>query len=356
MANIASDIVARRRALSALFAALLLPLIFNSTHAQTGAMEADPGMGIGTRASARNSVQGYVTLPNGARLETRAKVKIVGSTGGTLFGFTDDNGSFFFRRLQGGTYFLTVDAGPEYQTVNETFDIFDSGIGSGMTQTVNVQLRYKESAAEKPGTVSTALVGVPKPALKLYEKALKAAHDGESEKAIEALKGAVATYPQFMLAFNEMGVQYMRVNKFDEAAEALRSALELSPDAAPPHLNYGILLFYRNNLPGAEQHLRLVLQKQEGSVLAHFFLGRTLVKERNYTEAEKELHRAITLGGTEVNEAYRYLGGIYREMGDNAHAIEALEKYLTLEPKAKDADAIREIISQLRKQTATARP
>lgn len=355
MTTLLSEAFARRRAVAALFAILLLALSYGSARAQ-GNIEADPGMGIGTRANARNAVQGYVTTPNGVRFDRRAKVKIVGATGGTLFGFTDDNGSFFFKRLKGGTYFLTVDAGPEYQIESQTFDIFDPGVGSGMTQTVYVQLRYKEAAAERPGTVSTALAEVPKAALKLYEKALKASQAGQSEKAIEALKSAVEVYPKFMLAFNEMGVQYMRVNKPDEAEQALRSAIELSPDAPPPHLNYGILLFFKNNLPEAEQHLRLVVQKQEGSALAHFFLGRALLRQRRYADSEKELRRAVTLGGSDVNEGYRYLGGIYRETGDNARAVEALEKYLTLEPKAKDADAIREIIKQLRKETAKAQP
>lgn len=356
MATLASRPAARRRVPAALFAALLLTVLSDPARAQVGAMESDPSQGIGNLRTARNTLLGQVSVPSGMRLERRAKVKIVGATGGALFTFTDDNGAFAFRRLQGGTYFVTVEAGPEFHVANETVDILDPGYGRGTTQTVYIQLRYKESATAKPGTVDTSLAEVPKPALKLYEKALKAARGGESEKAIEALKGAVELYPRFMLALNEMGVQYMRINKLDEAAQALRSAIEIAPDAPPPNFNYGVLLFYRNNLPEAEKHFRAVLRKQDGSALAHFFLGRALLRQRNFAEAEKELRRAVTLGGSEVNEGYRYLGGIYKERGDNARAAEALEKYLALEPKAKDAAAIREIIAQLRKQTAAARP
>lgn len=346
----------RAHAPAALFAALLVALLSGPARAQIGAMDSDPAQAIGNRRTARNTLVGQVSVPSGMRLEKRAKVKIVGATGGMLFTYTDDHGVFSFRRLQGGTYFVTVDAGPEFHTANETVDIIDPGHGAGTSQTVYIQLRYKGSGEGKPATLDAALADVPKPALKLYEKALKAARAGESEKAIEALKGAVEIHPKFMLAFNEMGVQYIRVNRPGEAAQALRSALEIAPDAPGPNLNYGILHFYQNRLPDAERHLRVVLQKQENSSLAHFFLGRALLRQRNYAEAEKELRRAVSLGGGEVNEGYRFLGGIYKEMGDNARAVEALEKYLALEPKAKDADAIRDIIGQLRKQAAAARP
>lgn len=338
-----------------LFLALSLTLLCRPVTAQVGAIESDPAQGIGSLAGARNTVAGQVSLPNGRRLERRAKVRIAGATGGTLFTFTDDNGGFAFRRLAPGTYFLTVDAGPEFQTATETVDIFGPGIGRGATQTVYVQLRFKEAAAAKPGTVSAELAGVPKAALELYEKAARAAREGRGEKAVEALRRAVEIHPRFMLAYNELGVQYMRVNRPDEAAQALRTAIEIAPDAAAPRLNYGILLFHRNSLAEAEQHLRHSLLKKEGTALAHLYLGRALIRRRDYGGAEKEMLRAAELGGPEVNEAYRFLGGIYRETGDHARAVEALEKYLALEPKAKDAGAIRDIIGQLRKQAAAAR-
>ena len=82
-------------------------------------------------------------------------------------------------------------------------------------------------------------------------------------------------------------------------------------------------------------------------------MGRALIKLGQYPEAEKELRQAVEIGGAEVNDAYRYLGGIYVEMGDAKSAIEALEKYLSLVPKAKDAEAVRQIIAQLRTQVST---
>jgi Tfp pilus assembly protein PilF len=332
---------------------LLLFLNAGYSHAQgIGAIDSDPSQAIGTRVTARNTLQGRVTLPSGALLDRRVKVRISGATGGSLFAMTDDNGAFIFQRLAGGTYFLTVDAGKEYEMVSEVVDIYDPGGRSarGSVQTLQIQLRLKGATTGKPATIDAALAGVPKPALKLYQKALEAAQAGDNKKAVEALKGAVEIDSTFMLAFNMLGVQYLLLNRPDDAAQALRTALDLAPEDFNPRLNYGIVLFYQRQFQEAGKHLRKAIERRETSAAAHFFLGRVLIKEHEYREAEKALQRAVSLGGTEINEAYRYLGGIYKELGDNARAVESLEKYLKLEPKAKDADGIRQIIAELRAQ------
>ncbi|HYN85514.1 MAG TPA: tetratricopeptide repeat protein [Pyrinomonadaceae bacterium] len=315
------------------------------------AIDSDPSQAIGGRLTARNAIQGTVTLPNNQRVDKRVKVRITGGMGHSLFTWTDDNGNFIFRRLAGGTYFLTVDAGPEFQTATETVDIYTRASGSSVAVPVFIQLRYKnKDAAEKAGTVNAALAGVPKNALKEYERAQKAAREGDGKRAVESLKKAVELYPDFMLAYNDLGLAYFRLNQLEDAAAALQKAIKLAPDNVTPVLNYGIVLFYQKQHAQAEEQLRAVIKKREASPKAHLFLGRALIRQSKYADAEKSLLRAVELGGPEVNEGYRFLGGIYMEAGDNKRALEALEKYLTLEPNAKDATAVREIVAKLRTQ------
>ncbi len=332
----------------------VLAILSISTQAQMGAIDSDPSQAIGSRLTARNVLQGIVTLPSGARLNGRVKVRITGNTGASLFTMTDDNGAFVFQRLAGGSYFLSVDAGKEYETANELVDIFDPGgrSGRGSTQTVFIQLRYKSTKAEKTGTVNAALAGVPKEALKQYEKALKASQQGDGKKAVEALKNAIKIHPEFMLAHNELGLQYLSLNQLNDALAAFRDALRLAPEDFTPIANYGAALFYAKEYEKAIEQLNLALKKRGDSASARFLLGRSLIKMKRYEEAEKELQQAVQIGGPGINEAYRYLGGLYVEMGDNKRAVEALEKYLSLTPNVKDAAAVRQIVEQLRAQAA----
>lgn len=342
------------RATCILFASLILLLNAHSSRAQTGTgIDTDPADGMGSRATARNTIQGYVTVPSGMRMDRRVKVSLSGSTG-ALFAFTDDNGAFVFRHVPSGTYYLTVDAGQGFEKATETVDVYNMRSG-GTTQSVEIRLRPKSAPQEKPAAVSAALAAVPKPALKLYEKGLKEAESGDHKKAVESFKGALALYPEFTAALGQLAVQYILLNQFDPAADALRSAVALAPNDTTLRLDYGVVLFYQKQYQQAADQLQESLNKGENSAKAHFYFGRTLIRLNRYAEAEKELQRAVALGGPEVNEAYRFLGGIYREMGDPERALAALEKYLTLEPKAADAAAIRQIIAELRAQAPAKR-
>lgn len=351
MKSLRFDPAARRHAFSCCVLLFLLAAAPGPARAQLDAIDNDPAQAIGTRLTARNTIQGSVALPSGHRLDKRVKVRITGQTGQTLQTFTDDQGNFIFRRLAGGTYFLTVDAGEDFQPAFETVDIFARG-SAPVTMPVYVQLRYKKGVAEKLGTVNAALAGVPRPAAEQYERAVAAAQVGDAKKAVESLKKAVELHPDFGLAHNLLGVQYLQLNRPAEAAESLRHALRLAPEEFSPLFNYGVALFYQGQHAEADKHLRKALAKRETSAAAHFFLGRVLIKERKYQEAEKELRRAVELNAREVSEAHRFLGGIYKEMGDHARAVDSLEKYLKLEPKAKDAEAIRQIIAELRAKPA----
>lgn len=341
-----------RRIYPCIFLAAFMASVAADSYAQIGATDTSPNMGIGNRGSARNTVQGYIILPSGRRLDKRVKVRITGATGGSLTGMTDDSGSFTFRRLAGGTYFLTVDAGTEYELANETVDIIDASRGAGQTITLHIQLQPRmERAAQKAGTVNAAFAGVPKPALELYKKGVEAAVAGDSKKAVEHLTGALELHPEFTLALNELGLQYMRLNQPEKAEEALLSALRLAPESFAPRLNYGVLLVHVKKFAEAEAELRRAIERNGGSAAAHLYMGRALIGLRKYGESARELQRAISIGGG-VNLAHRYLAVAYIELGENERAVEELEEYLRLEPKAKDADAVRRVVTQMRAQAS----
>lgn len=310
----------------------------------------DPGRG------GVNTIQGRIYAPSGRQLGRRVRVRLGGVRGESSV-MSDDNGAFTFRRLTGGTYRLTIDAGAEFATANETVDIIESPLRNrraGQVVSVQIQLRLKRTGQEdKPGIVNAALAAIPKPARELYEKALVAAGAGEHKRAIEQLQKALALYPQFTLALNELGVQYLKLREPEKAAEALRSALKLDPDAFILRLNYGIIRLQQKHYADAEAELNRALKLNEASSDAHLYRGRALIGLGRSAEAEKELLRALALGGDDgARMAYRYLGAIYIEQGETARAIESLETYLRLDPKAGEAAQIRGIIKQLRAQIA----
>jgi tetratricopeptide (TPR) repeat protein len=333
----------RRNLLKALLILFLIPPCL--VCAQSG------GKYDATGTGGLHTIQGYVYLPAGHQEGMMIKVKIESTNSSGLSVVADPNGAFTFRNLEPGPYYLTVDAGEDFEIFKETINIDREISKSPRTVTVPVYLRRKPASPTSPtstGTVDAALASVPKPALERYNKARELAQAGNSQGAIEQLKGAISLYAEFSLAFNELGVQYLKLGQLNQALEALRSAVKLAPEAFSPRLNLGIALLNKREFSEAEAELRRALKKNEASPTAHLYLGITLISLRNHEEAEKELQRAVTLGGNEMSLAHYYLGGIYWGRREYKRAADELETYLQLAPQAPDAERVRKTIKELR--------
>lgn len=323
--------------------------------AQMGGIDPDPSSpGTG----GRNVIEGRIYYPSGRNVDKRFKVHMSGIRGGDFFTMADDTGAFSFRRVGSGSYVITIDVGNDYEPVNERVDVIDAasarGSAIGRTYNLQIQLRLRANASMRPGTINAALANVPKAATELYEKALESERTGDTNKALQQLQQAVTLYPDFSLALNEIALIHQRLGQFDKAADALAEAIRSSPDIFELRLNYGIVLLKNNRLSDADVQLKRAIELKDTSTLAHLYRGKLLIQMRNYAEAEPELQRVIKLGGDDVPTAYRFLGALYKERGDNKAAIDALEKYLKLNPKVKDAESVRQIIKELRNQLASA--
>ena len=322
---------------------LILLLIPPFAHAQSG------GKFDATGTGGTHTIQGHIYFPSEPPAGTLIRVKIESTNSTGLSVVADANGAFTFRNLEPGPYYLSVDAGEDFEIFKETINI-DREISKQGPRilTVPVYLRLKPNSPITTKTVDASLASVPKPALEHYNKARELAQAGNSQAAIDQLKIAISLYAEFALAFNELGVQYLKLGKLDQAIEALRSAVKFAPEAFSPHLNYGIALLNKKEFSQAEAELRRALKKNDRSPTAHLYLGMTLINLKNYDDAEKELQRAITLGGDEMSLAHYYLGGIYWGKREYKRAADELETYLKLAPQAPDAERIRNTIKELR--------
>jgi Tfp pilus assembly protein PilF len=326
--------------LKALLVALLIPTV--SVFAQSGGKYDIVGTG------GQHTIQGHVYLPVTSHEGTMIKVRIDSSNSTGLSVVADADGAFTFRNLEPGPYSLTVDAGEGFEVFKETIYIDREISSNPRTVTVPVYLRLKTNSPLPDKTVDALLAKAPKPAVERYNKARELAQAGDSKTAIEELKGAISLYAEFALAYNEMGVQHLKIGQLEQAIEALRSAVKFAPEAFSPRLNYGIALLNKKEFSQSESELRRALKKNDSSPTAHLYLGMTLISLRKHDEAEKELQRAIVLGGDQMSRAHYYLGGIYWGRREYKRAADELETYLKMDPQAPDAERVQNTIKDLR--------
>lgn len=308
---------------------------------------ADPGTG------GSNTIDGKLYYPGGRTYDRRIEVKLRSASGSDHSTYTDTNGAFTFRRLSPGTYYMVVDAGKEFEPVNETVEVIGSSKMRGQTigQSFTVQINLQPAASTEitfPRMVSARGSAIPEKAATCYKEAIKLSQAGERNKAIEQLRKALSIYPEFMLALNELGVQYLRLRQPEKAADPLQTALKIAPDAFAPQLNYGIALVRMKNYEPASVSLKKAVDEDGSSAAAHLYLGEALIGLTDYDSAAHHLLRAIEIGGDDGIEAHRYLAAAYIEMGQKADAARELETYLLLNPRVADADRINQVIRQLR--------
>lgn len=295
-----------------------------------------------------NSITGMVMTSTGRRVERRVTIRLQTMTRGDRLTTTDESGNFAFRGLISGDYTIVIDKEKDFEPFSQMVTIIQVRGFPGQTYNLSLRLLPKASAQTKVGVVDAELAELPQRGQDLFNKAEELVKAGDHNGAIAQFQMLTTEFPGFMFGFNELGVEYMRLNECNKAMAPLQTAIKLEPDAFAPLMNYGIVLVYQKKYSEAEPILRHVMKIDDHSAGVHYFLGQALANLGKFDEGAKELVSAISMGGDEVKEAHRILAIIYSSRGDKNRAADELEAYLRLAPNAKDADDLRKVVQQLR--------
>jgi tetratricopeptide (TPR) repeat protein len=298
-------------------------------------------------------IQGRIFYPRGAKPTSRPIIKLWGISSNEITAMADQDGSFRFTHLRPDQYTLVIDAGDEYERVNETVDVtFSAHVAAqGFSAESIMPLTYPVEIYLKPiNEASNAFANVPVPAQELFQQARESARTGDNQKAIEQLKSAISQAPKFALAYSELAAQYLKAGQTDQALAVLKEAIIAVPDDLGLRLKYGIALMNRKKYQAAEAELlRLANVKDYADApTAGYYLGLALMNEEKMEAAQSVFETVIKNGGEKLALAHKYLGGIYWHNKQYRPAVAELEKYLKLEPKAADAEKIRGSIKELR--------
>jgi len=141
--------------------------------------------------------------------------------------------------------------------------------------------------------------------------------------AIVHARKAIGLDPNFMKAYDNLGLCYEALGKYDDAMQAYQEAVRLNrPSRTPspwPALNAGALLVKLSRPEEAEKYLRESLQDDPRFPQAHYQMGALFEKQHKDAEALRELKQAATLNPSYA-EPYYLLGKIYRRQGNRKDA------------------------------------
>ena len=317
--------------------------------------------GVNTTGTSGNEViQGRIYFPRGHTSAMRPVVKLQSDSSSELTTVADVEGSFSFTHLRPGSYTIIVNGGDEYENTSETVAVGSAGpvpaqgspsqYAIPVIYQVQIYLQPRKTAASDVNAEAKQSIpaNVTKPARDLFNKGVESARLGDHRKSIEQFKQAISQAPDFELAYNEMGVQYLTLSQPDKAAEAFTKALKLAPEDFVARLNYGIALLNLNKFGEAEKQLRQALQKNAAAPTGHYYVALALMKQQEFEAAEAEFQISIRNSNDRIAPAHKYLGGIYWRNKQYNRAADELTRYIVLNPKAPDAGKIRDTIKDLR--------
>ena len=159
---------------------------------------------------------------------------------------------------------------------------------------------------------------------------------GDVDRAIRYLEIALEHDPDYISAYNNLGIAYNNNGVYDKAIEVYRKALEVENDNREVYFNLGIAYDNRGSYTEAINAYEMALALEPDDLKARNNLG---VAYDNNGMVEKAIEQYLKV--LEINpdniQARNNLGVTYKEQGRYQEAITEHEKVLTIDPNHTDA-------------------
>jgi len=195
------------------------------------------------------------------------RVELMQGSSSVSRGSTDKNCMVDLFSVPAGVYRLVVSgrgfAGIESNPVEITS--FDS-----QPIEINIpQAKAKSDSVVQSSATSVSDLKIPKHAAKEFDKASREMEAQQWSAAAASLERAIALYPQYAAAYNNLGVVYARSGDRGREAEALQHAIGVDSHYVPAYVNLGRMNIAENDFAGAESELKAAtsLDPENGIVL-----------------------------------------------------------------------------------------
>jgi tetratricopeptide (TPR) repeat protein len=314
----------------------------------------------GVNAQARDAAAAG-THPTGLASTMQIRIQVYNESGVTeAEGSPNSEGVATFRVL--GSYASTK--GTTYATYRVR--VFGSEIEEYIAENVepgrgdpilNVTIRKK---GEKPikaskGTVSAAGLKIPGKAQKELDKGTTALADGKLDVAKDHFQKAIESYPQFEVAYNNLGVVLMKQGDTAGGKQAFEKALSINDKYAGALVNLAKIKTQEKDYGAAMTMLKSSLSIEPLNPEALSNLCRTGIMAQQY---QAVIDAAKTVHGVpqhEVDPICHYAAGLaYRNLHQTQEAIDEYILYVKEANTSSDLVAqARESIVELNKQAHT---
>jgi tetratricopeptide (TPR) repeat protein len=310
---------------------LLLPLIPASAQMRSG------------------NLKGRIIFTNGRACNIRVRVQLMLSAGSTSVAenYTNDEGLTDFDEVEVGNYHIVVSGDSIEQADSGMFEV-DNRHGTQF-QTITVRRTEEVNAAKNSGgtTVAVQDMNIPKAAARQFNKASDSIAHQAWNKAIEQLNRALALYPNYVQAYNNLGVVYARLDDRPSERTTLQKALTINDHFASAWVNLARMAIVDRDFAAAQQLLEkaTALSPMDSETL--LILANVELLNLHYQQAISHCQKAHALGQDSHSLVHFIAARAFEHESQIPNAVAELKTFLKEEPSGVRADAARKELANL---------
>jgi tetratricopeptide (TPR) repeat protein len=289
-----------------------------------------------------------ITFSDGLGCNTHAHLILI-SGGGThvLETYTDSQCMAAFDNLAVGNYHVIVSGGGLQETDSGLFEVDERKSGQYLFVAVKSVGEVKRAQPTSDATVSATALKIPPNAAKEFDKANKLIAKEDWVGAKENLEKALAIYPQYAAAYNNLGVVEGRMGNSAGEQENLQKAVSLDEHFAPAYVNLGKLSIKQHDLAGAEGYFTKAISAGSSDAATLTLLANTQLLNRHFNKAIttcREVHEGPQAPHVLCHYIAARAMAHENRLGD---AKSELAVFLAEEPSGARADEVRKEMAAL---------
>jgi tetratricopeptide (TPR) repeat protein len=273
--------------------------------------------------------------------EPSALVSLIGNTGPVGAAAPNDRCEVDFFNVPKGSYTLQISGGDFANLDAGRIDLTSSGSAE-----FDVQVKQSNELDRShglPGShfVSTSDLGIPNRARKEFDKSNALVGKQNLMQAIQKLNRAIAIYPGYAMAYNNLGVIYSLMGDVLREREALEKAISIDDHLALAHANLGRMKLVAGDFKGAEAAFDKASTLDPTEPATLILLAYAEFKQQRFEQAIATTRRVHAMQQAHAF-AHRVAARVFEQQGQGASAIAELELFLKEAPAGSSADSARQ--------------
>jgi tetratricopeptide (TPR) repeat protein len=261
--------------------------------------------------------------------------------------FTNDLGEVEFYSIDAGDYHIVVTGDGIQDTDSGIFQV--DGRKGSQSITITVKRTGEGAHTAKSGTSSVSVnqLKIPSDAKSKYDEASQLMAKADWAGAIERLHQAIAIYPAYAEAYNNLAAAESRLGNRNRAREALQKAISVNDHFAPALVNLANLEQRDQNHQAAETLFAKAVAIDPSNVATLTLLCRAQFLDKHYNAATATAQRVHGMPHGSFAMVHYIAARAYQRENRTSDAIAEFKTLLQEEPSGARADAVRKELAEL---------